>query len=532
MKTNFTDALDQALNRLQSGEAPSKILAANPELAEELAPFLETGASLTALRAVEMPSAQALATDRRDFLDEISALSPSPVSLGPAARLKKWMARYFFPQVQIPTLQLPKFKEQRQMSALLIKAMLVFGVIFGSAGGTAAMAAESLPDSPLYPVKLAMENARLSMADTPAAQAKLHLELAQTRAMEMEKLAQQGNTPDASVMTHLQQHLEQAFAHAAQTSDPTMTQLLVQAQAILEAQAQNLAQPAGHPNDPAHAALQQASQLLQQAGQEAAEGIEDPNVFRSHHSNMTSPGEQHSGQPNYGGAITGTQIISGAGTMTNTGIYSYQHQNRHNWQGRITDTQVISNANAHRQNRQAISHTLRFTGTETMTGTNVYSNQHRWRRGITGTHSLSHTTVMSNTRGDEACNTGNCNNDDCATGNCEPPNQGSKDNHNGDSNDNHNGDTGGNDDHNGNTGGNDDHNGDTGGNDGGGNTGGNDGGGNNGGHDGGGNNGGHDGGGNDGGNDDGGNNGGHDGGGNNGGNDGGGNNGGHDGGGH
>ena len=452
MKTNFTDALDQALNRLQSGEAPSKILAANPELAEELAPFLETGASLTALRAVEMPSAQALATDRRDFLDEISALSPSPVSLGPAARLKKWMARYFFPQVQIPTLQLPKFKEQRQMSALLIKAVLVFGVIFGSAGGTAAMAAESLPDSPLYPVKLAMENARLSMADTPAAQAKLHLELAQTRAMEMEKLAQQGNTPDVSVMTHLQHHLEQAFAHAAQTSDSTMTQLLVQAQAMLETQAQNLAQSVGHSHDPAHTVLQEASRLLHQAGLEAAEGVADPSIFRSHHSDNHPAGEQHHPQPDYSSAITGT------GTITGTGVYSYQHQNRHNWQHNITGTQTISGTQNQHQNQhnrgQTISDTLILTGTGAITGTGVYSYQYHWQHNITNTQSLTHTGAMSGTHDSGNCNDGNCDeNNNCSSGNCdgnmhpddggehhaappetppEPPTMGSGDNHNND----------------------------------------------------------------------------------------------------
>ncbi len=421
MKTKFIDALDQALNRLQSGEAPAKILADNPELAGDLTPLLETGASLTALRAVEMPPAQVLVADRRDFLDEISALAPPPVPVSPMARLKGWMDRYF--PKQLPTLN-PIQKEQRQMSALLIKAVLVFGVIFGSAGGTAVMAAESLPDSPLYPVKLAMENARLSMADTPAEQAELHLELAQTRAREMEKLAQQGNTPDASVMTHLQHHLEQAFAHAAQTSDSTMTQLLVQAQAMLETQAQNLAQSVGHSHDPAHTVLQEASRLLHQAGLEAAEGVADPGIFRSHHSDNHPAGEQHHPQPGYGSAITGTQTISGTGTITGTGVYSYRHQNRHNWQHNITGTQTISGTRNQHQNQhhrgQTISDTLILTGTVTITGTGVYSYQHHWQHTITNTQCLTCTGAMSGTHDSGNCNDGNCDeNNNCSSGNCD-----------------------------------------------------------------------------------------------------------------
>ena len=306
------------------------------------------------------------------------------------------------------------------MSALLIKAVLVFGVIFGSAGGTAVMAAESLPDSPLYPVKLAMENARLSMADTPAEQAELHLELAQTRAREMEKLAQQGNTPDASVMTHLQHHLEQAFAHAAQTSDSTMTQLLVQAQAMLETQAQNLAQSVGHSHDAAHTVLQEASRLLHQAGLEAAEGVADPGIFRSHHSDNHPAGEQHHPQPGYGSAITGTQTISGTGTITGTGVYSYRHQNRHN----ITGTQTISGTQNRHQNQhhrgQTISDTLILTGTGTITDTGVYSYQHHWQHTITNTQCLTCTGAMSGTHDSGNCNDGNCDeNNNCSSGNCD-----------------------------------------------------------------------------------------------------------------
>ena len=67
------------------------------------------------------------------------------------------------------------------MSALLIKATLIISLAFGSTGGAAALAANSLPDSPLYVAKLAMEQTRLKAATSPAEQAELHMTLAQVR---------------------------------------------------------------------------------------------------------------------------------------------------------------------------------------------------------------------------------------------------------------------------------------------------------------------------------------------------------------
>ena len=173
MTDNVTDTLDVALERLRSGELLATILADFPAEAEVLSPLLEAATSLEAVRQVEMPAPEAWQADRADFLTEVTKLQQQAVSPGLFVRLQEQVVHVLpwsiFNQPY-------SGRRQRRMSTLLIKAMLVVGLLFGSAGTTATMASNSLPDSPLYPVKLALEDTRLALTNDPAEQAKLHLQ--------------------------------------------------------------------------------------------------------------------------------------------------------------------------------------------------------------------------------------------------------------------------------------------------------------------------------------------------------------------
>ena len=59
------------------------------------------------------------------------------------------------------------------MVPALAKIALILVVLFTSLGGTAVLSASALPDSPIYPVKLMVEEARLSMTDNLASQTAL-----------------------------------------------------------------------------------------------------------------------------------------------------------------------------------------------------------------------------------------------------------------------------------------------------------------------------------------------------------------------
>jgi len=73
--------------------------------------------------------------------------------------------------------------------------------------------------------------------------------------------------------------LNQALQLAAQAPDETMQGLLTQTQQMVQTQTQALAQTQSRLEGPAQEPLQQATQLLHRAGQEAAAGLQDPPTF-------------------------------------------------------------------------------------------------------------------------------------------------------------------------------------------------------------------------------------------------------------
>jgi hypothetical protein len=280
MTQDLSDTLDAALGRLQAGESLPAVLAHYPALAQDLAPLLGAATSLGALQAVEMPAPEARLADRNAFLGQVAEFRGQAVSLSPLARLKGWIAHSLPWLVSQPS---SYRKEQRRMSVLLAKIALVVSLAFGSTGGALAVAADSLPDSPLYPVKLGMEDVRLNMAADPADQAALHLTLAQTRAQEMEQVALAGGVPDEAMLARLQMHMGAGLDLAAQLSDTAMHGWLIQAQQMIQAEEQSMARAQARVAGPAQEPLQQASRYLNQAGQEVAAGLQDPQTFRWRH---------------------------------------------------------------------------------------------------------------------------------------------------------------------------------------------------------------------------------------------------------
>jgi len=294
MNEKFNDIIDLATERLLAGEPVADILADYPAHAEELNGLFASISALDTLRPVEMPTAEDLHLDRNEFLTTAGSMRAQPVSLTPMARLKVWIGDY------LPSRKLayPR-KEQWRMSTLLIKAAVILGVVFGSMGGTAAYAAQSLPGSPVYPLKLTMEQARIALASGPAEQANLYLRLAQVRTQEMEQLVQQGDVPDEGTLNRLQNQVNQAFQLAAQLPDGQMQGVLTQAQQMLQTEEQRMTQTQAMAGQAAQEPLQQAQQFLQQARTAAQTGVNEPQAFRNsyQHGNSSAPGGPPSNEP-------------------------------------------------------------------------------------------------------------------------------------------------------------------------------------------------------------------------------------------
>ncbi len=238
MTMSFSDVLDIALARTTAGEDVTIILADYAEFAAELQPLLETVSMLDGLKPVAMPSEAELAADRTAFLQTMEKSVAPGVSFLPLKRLTQWIGQYF-PKKNNPQ---PVKKEKPMFQSLVFKASLILMTVFGSAGGTALVAAQSLPDSVLYPVKLAMEDAQLQFVDTPSAKAMLHLNFAQERVQEMVELAANGVPVDETVVDLMQQHLNLALQLAEQSPEPQRSGVLLHAQEMLQQQQQQLGQ--------------------------------------------------------------------------------------------------------------------------------------------------------------------------------------------------------------------------------------------------------------------------------------------------
>jgi hypothetical protein len=127
---------------------------------------------------------------------DLGSLAPSAPAADPAFRLRarnRMLAaaahRRRGPRWN-PFGALPRPAARLAFAGALAVALLVGGLTSAAASG------KSLPGDPLYPVKLAVENARLAVAFDPAARARLHAQFADVRLSEAQQLIAAGRVQD------------------------------------------------------------------------------------------------------------------------------------------------------------------------------------------------------------------------------------------------------------------------------------------------------------------------------------------------
>lgn len=150
MSKEMEEILEECLRRLKEGDGIESCLSHYPEKAEELRPLL-----YAAIRAREA----------------FSRIQPHP---------------YFKAKLKYRLLSLSQrraYWQQRWAFALL--SVLV---LFLLGGGAVWASSGSLPDQPLYPVKLATEKVQLFLSPSPHAKASLQARLIEKRMEEMERM--------------------------------------------------------------------------------------------------------------------------------------------------------------------------------------------------------------------------------------------------------------------------------------------------------------------------------------------------------
>jgi hypothetical protein len=277
MNGKFADILDAALVQASTSRPLDQILETYSVQKEQLRPLLETALALDSIRPVELPEQLDLEADRRAFLQGIAHLEIDPVSPSLLERINRWITAVI-PLYSIK--QLFQIKEKRNMSAMLANIILIISILIASAGGTVALANDSLPDSPLYPVKLAVEQIQTGLLADPGKIAPRHLLLAQNRSREILRLAQGGEIPQESTALRLQEHYNLALQYAAQLGEAEMLGVLTQAQHMIQEQLQEMSQVRSQFQWQYQDPLGETIRVLQQIRARVQEGLDDPAAFR------------------------------------------------------------------------------------------------------------------------------------------------------------------------------------------------------------------------------------------------------------
>jgi hypothetical protein len=166
----FNNILNECLERrLLKGETIEQCLHHYPEQAAELEPLLQTALAARRVSAIQ-PRANFKARARYQFRSALKeAATKSRHTLG-------WFPRW----ATVTTIAL---------------VLLLVG------SGTVAAAGSSMPDSPLYPVKLATEEVRLALTPSPLGKAGFCAELANRRVAEIIYMANKSNVPRLELIT-------------------------------------------------------------------------------------------------------------------------------------------------------------------------------------------------------------------------------------------------------------------------------------------------------------------------------------------
>jgi hypothetical protein len=166
--------LAQCLDTLQDGEDTLEgCLARYPSLAGELAPLLRTTAALRALPPIQpSPTFRAVAKTRLlNLLASRRSERTATASAAPAHLWKSWLRHSW----------------TRHAWAWRLASLLLVVSLLGT--GTVLAAAESMPDNPLYPVKLATESVLLSLTRAEEKRFDLYLQQANRRLIEATAMA-------------------------------------------------------------------------------------------------------------------------------------------------------------------------------------------------------------------------------------------------------------------------------------------------------------------------------------------------------
>ena len=184
MTRKIEDIFDNCLESIFKGESIDDCLKAYPEQTSELEPLLKT--SLVSMQ-------------------RSSAIQPAPEF---KARLGSQLQAMLYAKRREAErrARIPIWQRRWALAMTAILGFLLIGV------GTVAASAHALPDESLYPVKLAGEQVKVTLAFSDIDKAKLHIQFAERRAGEMVEMARQGKSDEIFMLTEqVANHLDKVY---------------------------------------------------------------------------------------------------------------------------------------------------------------------------------------------------------------------------------------------------------------------------------------------------------------------------------
>ncbi|MFC1950649.1 DUF5667 domain-containing protein [Chloroflexota bacterium] len=189
MADNFDKILDECIDRINHGESLESCLSDYSQYAEQLEPLLIAIFQTKEAYSFQ-PSGKAKRAARQRFNHAREKL----------ARVREEKQSLFLGVLDVL---------DRSKTWVMVAAS-VFALVILSVGIVAA-SNNSLPGGLLYPVKTAMEQARLALTFSEAEKARLHIAFAEHRMEEITEMSQRGEIGQIAKLTPtLEQHIEDA----------------------------------------------------------------------------------------------------------------------------------------------------------------------------------------------------------------------------------------------------------------------------------------------------------------------------------
>ncbi len=169
MKPTITDIFNDCIDAIQRKQATvEECLRLHEDVRPELEPMLVAASRLIGAGAV---------------VPDLAKKRQARTALLMAVEQKRWETGVGREALKTaPALRRPG------ILALSRRLSIITVICFALMGSTLAMAKESLPGSPFYPLKLAMEHARIGLTRDDTAKAKLYLNAADERMSELKRL--------------------------------------------------------------------------------------------------------------------------------------------------------------------------------------------------------------------------------------------------------------------------------------------------------------------------------------------------------